>query len=184
MMDKKHKFGFIVLSPEHNIGLLQSTMMSINREYRKADVSCVVGDTAKKKDIENMSKFCQVFKGGDTITSLINMGLENGWPEWNIIVFAGTQIKRVLTKKIFLFATNEKDVLFPIIIDYNRRGYPTHIYKDFPEATLNGMTMHKRTFDNVGKFSENPIKVSKQFWGLDAIDYGCQFKAVLGAKVI
>lgn len=183
-MIDKNKFGFVVLSPEHNIGLLQSTMMSINREYKKVDVLCVVGDNAKKKDIENMSKFCPVFKGGKTITSLINTGLKNGWPEWNILIFAGTQVKRNLTNKIFLFANDDKDVLFPIIVDYNRRGFPIHIYKDFPEATLNGMTIHKNTFDNVGKFSENPIKISKQFWGLDATEYGCKFKAILGAKVI
>ena len=184
MIDKKYQFGFIVLSPEHNIGLLQSTMMSINREYIKADVLCVVGDDTKEKDIENMSKFCPVFKGGKTITSLINTGLKNGWPEWNVMVFAGTQIKRNLTNKIFLFAESDKDVLFPIIIDYDRRGVPIHIYTEFSEATLNGLTIHKNTFKSVGKFSENPIKISKQFWGYDAVEHGCKFKAVLGAKVI
>ena len=184
---KKHdeNFGFIIIAPDHNNGLLQSTLVSIKRAYPyKIDTICMVDDKANKKEIVEMSRTCPVYKGGTTIMSLINNGLKKEIANWNIIVFAGSQVMRSLTHKIFYFMENEKDILFPIIVDQNYRGRPIKVYTNFTNATLNGLTMHKNAIKEIGTFSDNPIEISKLFWGLDAIDLGYKFKSLLGAKII
>ena len=78
---------------------------------------------------------------------------------------------------------NEKNILYPIITDYDRQGNPLKCYTDFDEATLNGLFIHQKTLKEVGDFTDNPLKISKFFWMLEAADRGCTFKAILGAKV-
>ena len=96
---------------------------------------------------------------------------------------AGSTIRRGLLKKYSLFVEKETDVLFPILIERNRKGQVIKVRDGFPDATLNGTLIHKKTFDMVGNLSENPIVVSKLMWALEAMDKDCKFKAVLGTKL-
>jgi hypothetical protein len=183
-MRNKH-YGFIILAPSHNHGLIQSTMYSIKRECKvKIPCLCVVGDDAQSSVIENIETMCPVAQGGKTITSLMNTGLTNPPADWNVIIFEGSQIEARSINKLFYFARNHKDILYPIVIDYDRDGRPVNIFYEFHKGTLNGLTIHKDTFNQVGRFSDNPIAISKMFWQMDAIEMGCDFRAVLGAKMI
>jgi hypothetical protein len=43
-------YGFVILAPDHNYGLLYSTMASIQREAQNSHSICLVGNNAKKKE--------------------------------------------------------------------------------------------------------------------------------------
>jgi hypothetical protein len=177
-------FGFIILSPEHNIGKIKGTIRSIRNRYGfDAPIICVVGDDTKNSELDEIKEVCKVFKGKGTITSLLNTGLCKGHKEWNIFVMEGTTVRPGLDQKFGRWIEDEKDVLFPIDVDYNRDGIPVKIYNTFPECTLNGLCIHQKLFKKTGNFSENPLVVSKEFWAFEASDHGVRFKAILGAKI-
>lgn len=179
------KYGFIILSPNHNVGLVQSTLYSVKRECRNnPPCVCVTSDDTKATVVEDLSKICRAIKGGKTITSLINTGLANTETDWNIIIFEGSQVTARAVDKLCMFAKNPETILFPIVMDYDRAGKPRNILYEFDKGTLNGLTIHKETFNKVGKFSDNPISISKMFWQMDALEKGCQFRSILGAKII
>lgn len=181
---KELSFGFIILSPEHNVGRLQGTLRSIRNHYGDVPTICVTGQDTTAAELKEMKEFCPTYKGGNTITSLLNTGMKKGHKEWNIFVIEGTWVRRCLNYKFSYWIEDEKDVLFPIVVDYDRDGKPVKIYKDFNECTLNGLCMNQQFFKKVGNFSENPLDVSKQFWQFEADDQGGRFKAILGTMLL
>ena len=51
-------------------------------------------------------------------------------------------------------------------------------------CTLNGLMIHKKTFNKVGKFEEEEnLQMCKLLWGCKAAEYGCKFKAILGYQI-
>lgn len=180
---KSINFGFIILAPEHNIGRIQGTIRSIKNHYRNIPYMCVVDGTTTKEELAEIKELCPTHKGKGTITSLLNTGLKKGHAEWNIFLMEGTTVRPALDRKFSIWIEDEKDVLFPIVVDYNRDGIPVKIYSEFEDATLNGLCIHQKLFKSAGNFSENPLDVAKRFWGLQAGDVGGRFKAVLGAKM-
>jgi hypothetical protein len=181
---KELSFGFVILSPEHNIGRVQGTCRSIRNRYPKdTPVVCVVGSDTTKAELDELKEVCPTYRGKKTITSLLNTAMKKGHKGWNILVIEGTVVRPHLDRRFGFWIEDEKDILFPIVVDYNREGYPVRIYDKFNEATLNGVCMHQKTFKDIGDFSENPLEVSKDFWALEAASKGCRFKAVLGTKM-
>lgn len=180
---KELSFGFVVLSPEHNIGRLQGTVRSIRNHYRNTPVVCITDKGCSAAELKEMKEVCPTARGKGTITSLMNQAFKKGPKDWNIIVMEGTWVKSGLDQKYSYWIEHEHDVLFPIVVDYNRDMMPVKIYKDFHECTLNGLCINQKFFKEVGDFSENPLEVSKQFWQYGAIEKGGQFKAILGAKL-
>ncbi len=100
-----------------------------------------------------------------------------------MIVTEGILVRKNLDVKYGYFLRNEKDILFPIIINYDQQGKPIDIQMDFISSNINGILLHKKAIKEVGKFSDNPTEISKFFWAIDAIDRGFKFKSVLGTKV-
>lgn len=182
-MGERPEITFVILSPEPNIGRLKGTVRSIKNHYRTNPlITCVVGKATKKETISEMKEECPVFKGGDTITSLMNTGLKNS-TGWCMFVMEGAVIPKSVESRYFKWIKNEKDVLYPIVVNYNIQGEPIKILSTFAECTLNGILIHKKLFEEVGKFTDNPIKISKEFWALDATCKGAFFKAILGVKI-
>lgn len=178
-------FRFIVLSPEHNVGLIQSTVNAIRRVIGQDTlITCIVGDDTPADVLTLIKKNCETYQGGKTVTSLINTGLRKSTSDWNVFITEGTQVHFKVTNKIKNFITSDKDIIFPITIDYNRTGMPINICSKFEDATLNAMTMHKQALKDIGPFSDNPLQVSKLFWSLDAMEKGYKFKGVLGIKIL
>ena len=180
---KELSFGFVILSPEHNIGRIQGTIRSIQNRYLDVPVICVVDGDITKPELHELKEICPIYKGKKTITSLLNTAMKKGYKGWNILVIEGTLVRPNLSHKYGFWVEDEKDILFPIVVDYNRDGIPVKIYSEFHEASLNGICIHQKTYKAVGEFSENPLEVSKKFWALEAASQGCRFKAVLGAKM-
>jgi hypothetical protein len=181
---KDLNFGFVIIAPEHNIGNIMCTVRTIKNNYQGIQHICVVGNNTSTDEIKELNGVCLTIKGKNTITSLINCGIKKGCKEWNVIVMEGTPVKKGIDKKYSLFVENEKDVLFPIIMDYNRDGMPSKIRSSFEEASLNGMMIHQKTFKTVGDFVDAPIPTSKFMWALGAAEIGCKFKGVLGTALM
>ena len=178
-------YGFIILSPDHNVGLVQSTIYSIQRECKeKTPYICITGADVKESIAASLSALCPTFQGNKTITSLMNVGLQKSNTEWNIFIFEGSQVEIKSVNKLFYFAEDKKNILYPIVINYGRQNKPINILFDFDKSTMNGLTIHRDAFKEIGKFTDNPIPISKLFWQMDAIEKGYKFKAILGAKMI
>jgi hypothetical protein len=182
---KELSFGFVILSPEHNIGRVKGTVRSIKNRYNEnVPISCVVDGDTKASELKELKEVCPTTRGKKTITSLLNAGIKRGHKEWNILVIEGAMVRPKLDQKYFYWVENEKDILFPIVVDYNRDGLPVKIYSDFHEASLNGICIHQKTFKEVGDFTENPLQISKEYWSYEASSQGCRFKAILGTKML
>lgn len=182
---KELSFGFVIISPEHNIGRLQGTVRSIRNHYRNdQSIICVTDKDCTAAELKEMKAVCPTYRGKGTITSLLNTGIKKGHKEWNIFVMEGTWVQGGINNKYSTWMENEKDVFFPIVMDYNREMMPVKIYSTFEECTLNGLCIHQKWFKEIGDFSENPLEVSKKFWQWEALEKGGKFKAVLGAKIL
>jgi len=176
--------NFIILSPEHNVGRLKGTINSIKNNYNEnSKIICSVEKNIKKKELEEYKEICPTFKSGSTITSLINNGIKNAYDGWNLFIMEGARLPINIGKRYQKWIKSEKDILFPIIINYDREGIPTKIFSTFEECTLNGILVNKKFFLEVGKLSENPLKISREFWCMDAVERGATFKAILGIKI-
>ena len=177
-------YGFVILSPEHNVGRVKSSLNAIKEKYPKAPVICVIGADAKDKDVKEMEQLCPVLTGKNTITSLINAAMKNGHDQWSVFLMEGANVDYGVVKKLFLFVKSIKDIMFAAMADYDYQGRISQLHIDFLDCSLNGLTMHKDTFKEIGDFSDNPWHMSKLMWALSAKDCECTFKGVVGAKFI
>lgn len=183
--NKSLNFGFAILSPEADIGLLRTTARSIKNNYGSdAFYVCAVPKNTTAEELEEMNAICPTFRGNHTFTSLINKVLAKGHKEWNLIVMAGSIVRGEVIHRYGRFVQEETDILFPIVMDYNRDGEVTAVHSYFPDAPLNSIFIHQKTFKKVGKFGDNPLDIEKLLWADEAMHQGCQFKAVLGTKLI
>jgi hypothetical protein len=183
-IERHNNITFVVLSPDPNIGRLKGTVRSIKNNYSEdAAIVCAVEKKIKKPEFEEMKAVCPTFRGGETVTSLMNAGMKNAGDGWCMFIMEGAWLPRSIETRYFKWIKNKKDVLFPIVTTYDIQGIPSKILSDFSECTLNGILIHKSLYEEVGKFSDNPIKISKQFWGLEADSKGAAFKAILGVKI-
>lgn len=178
-------FGFVVLSPEHNVARVASTVRSIRNYHRNKDIVCAVGKDTTAAEMKELKEVCpSVWRGKDTITSLINVGMKRGFKGWNLLVMEGVWAKKPIASKYSGFIENEKDIVYPIIMDHDRDGRPVKVYKDFEECTLNGIFIHYDTFKQVGEFPDySDLNKSKFVWYAMAQEYGCKFKGILGATI-
>lgn len=177
-------YGFVILSPDHNFGLLTCTMRSLMAYHADRPVVCATAQDATPADLKEMKTMCpKVFRGGNTITGLINKGMEKGHAEWNFIIMEGVTVRKPIQHLYSVFLQDKKDILYPIVTEYDMQGKPIRVRSSFEEATLNGILIHKETFKEVGKFTDNPLEISKLMWALEAIDKECKFKAILGARL-
>jgi hypothetical protein len=172
---KAIKCGFVILCPNYNIGQIKTTTSAIKHNYPESKYICTVPETCHPDEVAEIRKLCPCYKGGNTITSLINVGLQNApCKEWNFIVVGGSWIRGCLDKKFSYFIESEKDILFPIA---DRKIY-------FVNGTINGILIHKSAYEDIGPFcNDNPLEICKLMWTMEAIEKGYRFKAVLGTVI-
>jgi len=171
---KDLNYGFIILCPDSNFALLKSTVSSISIRHPQKNFFGVTANTISLKEFKDLKNLCPVYKGGLTITSLINAGMEKAKNEWNFLFFAGVSVKTKIDKKFSNFINDEKDILFPIVDGK----------ANFVDATLNGLFINKKTWDRIGPMdSEGPLDIVKLIWAAKAIDHGVKFKAIAGTKL-
>jgi len=172
---KNLDFGFMVMCPDMSLIALQNTLKSIKRSHPNCPVIAVVPTCIKPEILKEMKKVCSVYKGKDTITSLMNTALRNLPTDWGIFVMAGTWVNIRIADKFSRFIQDDSDILFPI---------EDNIYV-FKNCTLNGLCLNKKVFKKVGPFAEKgAIDKCKEEWSLYAYGMcGSKFKAILGAAL-
>lgn len=174
--------GFIILSPDRNIAGLKNTVGSIRLKSYDRSYLCIVGEDATAKDIKEMKEYCPTFKGKNTITSLINLGLKKTKNEWACIIFGGSRVPSSIEKKLESSCKLPNEIVYPIAENkFN-----------FIEGCFNGVAINTEFFKKVGDFPNFPMnkhglndfELAKMFWALDAMEHGAVFKGVLGMRVI
>lgn len=171
---KDLKCGFVILCPEHTVGLLKSTANCIKTRYPNLPVICATDDTATAADMKEMKDICPSYKGKSTFSSLINVGMRHAPADWNFIVCAGATVRYKMDERFSYFVDSDKDILFPIADGKT----------NFVDATLNGLFINKKTWKEVGEMeSVGPFETVKLMWALTAIEKGVKFKAIAGAKI-
>lgn len=173
--------GFIALCPDRALGGLKNSVGSINHQCYKRESIAVVGKDVTTKEMKEFKEICPTYKGQDTITSLVNIGMKRLKHEWGCLFFAGSRVSLYVETK-FKFATSEKDVLYPLV--ENKFG--------FVDASFNGVFINKAFFKEVGDFPTyamekqgmNDFEMAKLFWALDAIEKGAIFKGIVGLRII
>lgn len=171
---KALKCGFVILCPEHTVGLLKSTVNSIKMRYEGLPVICATDNTANAADMKEMKEICPTYKGKETFSSLINVGMKYAPAEWNFIICAGATVRWKMDEKFSFFVESEKDILFPIAENKT----------NFVDATLNGLFINKKFWKEVGPMADvGTFEVVKMMWALEAIEKGVKFKAIAGSKI-
>lgn len=171
---KQLKICFSILCPDNSKSLLQNTVNSIKSRYPSVPFYAVCDNQATSEDIAVLKKICPIFKGKSTISSLINVGMRHATADWVFTIMAGTYMNWLMDEKFGFYIESERDVVYPI----------SNGKTNFIEATLNGLLINKKTFQEVGDFIEDgELEHIKSEWALKAIDHGCKFKAIMGAKL-
>jgi hypothetical protein len=153
---------------------LWNTVSSIQVYYPDRPCVCATGEETPEEELKIMRKKCVTRVGKNTITSLINAGMNHAPSPWNFIVIAGSYVRAGLDQKFSYFVEKDKDILFPIV---DRKLY-------FPDGSINGILMHKKTWKEIGEMSEyESLELCKLEWASRAIEKGCTFKGVVGAKI-
>ena len=172
--NKEIKTSFVIICHDNSLSLLSGTANSIKSRYYDNPFICVANGSANAEEIANIKKICPAYKGKDTLTSLINVGMRHAPTEWVFIVFAGSNIPQKLDSKFSFYISSIYDVLFPIV-----QGK-----FNFIDATWNGMMLNKKAFKEIGAFEETGDLLDiKCDWALRATEKGCKFKGIMGVKV-
>jgi hypothetical protein len=177
------EMGFVILAPEHNVARIKSTVKSIKANCGQPCL-CVVGDTTSKKEIQEIKEICPCIKGKSTITSLINTGLSKGHPNWNIIVMEGVWIKPTVEKKYYRFQKDIKNIVYPVMIEFDRLGKVQKTYSHFYDCSLNGVMIHKKLFDEVGEFTDTEtLENARILWASAALEKQAKLNGIAGIRI-
>lgn len=173
----------VILCPERNISGVKCTAYAVQRYFSEGlEMICITGNNATASEIKEMKVFCPTYKGKDTITSLINTGINKIKGKWALLMYAGSSVRPFVERKLRYFAESPKDVLYPVV----------GMKMNFVEGSSNGILINKETFKEVGEFPEhkmqkagvNDFELAKLFWATKAIECGCKFKGIVGLRII
>ncbi len=169
-------FGFVVLCHNHDTSLVNLTARTIRRNYGDdVPIVCVADSSVNADDMRELKEICPSFKGKDSWSSLINVGMKKAKAEWNFMIVAGCIVRRNLDTRFGFFLESEKDVMFPIAEGKT----------DFVDGTINGLFINKNFYKEVGDMAtDNPLDICKLMWALSAVEKGGKFKAVIGTRII
>lgn len=173
---KPIELGIIILCPISNLGNLKNTISSADVYYTNNKKIIILPDGCNKEELDKSSKLKKTYKGGNSLSSMINCGIQNApCPEWNFIFMCKGWMRSRVDIKYSYFIENEKDILFPVTSFKS-----TH----FTDTEVNGLLIHKKAFKDIGNFPEmESLETSKLIWISNAMEKGYKFKGVVGAKI-
>ena len=172
---KDLKLGIIVLCPNINIGHLRNTINSIDTHYPNLETIIILPENCSEDNMKIVSKFRKSFKGGKTVSSMINCGLSHApCNDWNMLIFSKGWLKNRIDIKYSYFVEAETDILFPIT---------NHKTTNFIEENISMLMVHKKSFKKIGEFPNiDNLEISKLIWATKAIEKKCTFKGIVGGK--
>lgn len=174
--------GFVVLCPDRSPAALKNTVGSVRYSCYDRECIAITPKNTTPKEVKELKEYCQPYKGKDTITSLVNVGMKKLKHEWGFVIFAGSRVMPFLEKKFISFVKNKKDILYPIV----------DMKCNFVEGSFNGVLFNKEFFKEVGDLPDAPMEkqglndfeFAKLLWASDAVDKGVFFKGIVGMRVI
>ena len=172
----------VVLCVEANKTLLKNTINSVLHHGYNRNCLAIVPKKTTKEEINELNQICPAYRGRNTITSLINCGINKIKSSWAIFAFAGSRFPYKFEEKINSLPVEEHDIFYPALKDRY----------DFVTASFNGVIINKKFFKQVGKFPEQAdpaagmtdFEIAKLIWAAKAIEKGGQFKGIVGLKII
>lgn len=174
--------GIVVLCPDRNPAALKNTVGSVRYSLYDRECIAVVPKAISPKEIIELKEYAPVYKGKDTITSLVNVGMKRLKQEWGFVVFAGSRVPRFAERKWLNFTKSDKDVLYPVV----------DMKCNFVEGSFNGVLFNKAFFKEVGDFPDVPMEkpglndfeFAKLLWATTALKFGAVFKGIVGMRTI
>jgi hypothetical protein len=173
--------GIIVLCPNRNPAALKNSVGGIRHHCLNREVIAAIPTGTPISVSKELKQYCPVYKGKDTITSLVNIGMKRLSNTWGFVIFSGSRVPKFVEKK-WNFATSDKDVLYPIV----------DMKCNFVDGSFNGVLINKAFFQEVGDFPDVPMEkpglndfeFAKLLWATKALEAGVLFKGIVGMKVI
>lgn len=177
MIDLEKDLSFAILLTEFRFVGLRATVTTIKTNFNNADCICVVPKDSNKDDLKVVKTICPTVEGGNTISSMINTGVQKTKRPWSLIVMSGNIIRHRPVMKYSRFLESEKDVMY--------RAVDTKHWR-WADASIHGILMHKNAMKEVGAFPENEesLQTCKLLWAEKAIEKGYKFKGLVGVKLL
>lgn len=173
-MDNVIDFGVIILCPDKNKHSLHITHSSLVHKFCNPEIIAILPSNSSPFDFRDFKEYCDTYKGGESLSSLINTGFKKLKKEWVFIMIAGSRVKQFTERRLHQFAIKPTDVLY-CVKNFNR---------DFLESQLSGTLINRNFFETTGGFQEISVEEAKKTWGYEAKGKGATFKGIVGFGII
>lgn len=177
MIDIEKDISFVILLTEFRFGGLNTTASTIKSNFNNPDCLCIVPQKSNANDLKTAKNICNVFEGGNTISSMINTGVEKSKKPWSLFIMSGSLIKYNPVLKYQRFLKSNKDVMYRVVDKSHWK---------WEDASIHGLLIHKNALNEIGTFPENEesLQKCKLLWGAKAIQKGYKLKGLVGVKLI
>lgn len=174
-MQIEKDLGFVILLTEFRFGGLRATTATINSNFQNAHYICAVPEQSDENDIKIAKTICPIVKGKNTISSMINAGIEKSEKPWNLVVISGNIIRHKPVTRYEKWIDSKKDIMYRVT---------DKIHWRWEDASIHGMLIHKEAMKEIGGFlEEESLPMCKLEWAARAIDKGYKFKGVVGIRL-
>jgi len=165
--------GFVVICPSPNLGQLKTTISSLIGGYPNYSVVTVVPEGMSDLSESLCNSIGSTIEKNGSPAAQINVGIaKSPCNEWIFIIQAGSWVRTRIDIRFSRFVESEKDILFPVL---KRKT-------NFVDADWSGTLIHKKAVEELGPFPyNNPEKMCKILWTIDAIEHGYKFKGIIGS---
>ena len=171
MFSIDNELSFIILCPELKFGGIKTTVSTINHFFPKTPLLCIVPANCGKEDLKRAKDIGPTYKGGKTLSSMINEGVKKSKTSWNLIVVAGNAIRYHPVLRYSRFATSEKDVLYPVLGLNNW---------SWDQSSIHGLLLNKSVLKDAGAFpEEESLYESKLLWSEKLLEKGYKLKGLV-----
>lgn len=176
---------FVILGTKGNLASINLTKKKLDAKVPNKNIFCVVKNNCKGDDLKQLSKIVDVYQYGKTDIDLINLGMIKSNADWVIFLEEGNVIHYNSIRKICNFIHSEKDIIYGIKVSLDKINIKNiKDYIGFDRSCLSGLTINTKTFKTVGKLSNLEPTLAKTIWFNKAKELGCNFKGIVGLKII
>ena len=154
----------LVINTNDNEPLINKTLNSISLNLPDC-----------KKEVVSTSNCKTGIICGESLSSLVDVGIQNVKTKWAFFVNAGVLLKYKHFKKYFYFNKSDKEILYLVSL---RKYY-------FFQSEINGLMIPKQALKDIGLFkNDNDSKLNKLLWSLEASKNDYLLKGIIGTKLI
>ena len=175
MTEIEKDLGFVILLTEFRFGGLRATTATINSNFNNARYICSIPADSNEGDVKIAKTICPIVKGKNTISSMINVGIEKSERPWNLIVMSGNIIRHKPVMRYGRWIESKKDIMYRVT---------DKVRWKWEDASIHGMLIHKDAIREVGDFlEEESLPACKMEWATRAIQKDYKFKGIVGVRL-